>query len=252
MAGLTIQEIMKVVNRYIGVSGGYLGDFSYRTHAEFYYDYCNLDIDPYIYEGTTRQRFIAILEVQTPSNQAKILRGVINRFPPEAANAPSTRTLALQSELLNIINRLEQNSPIPNPSPKITSDLVKQAIVDTETLLQSSGAVSAIDRIHTALHAYLREVCKSADISYTQADSITKLLRFLRQQHPALQRLSSKSQDIERILQNFGSVLDSLSTIRNNSSLAHANEELLERDEAMLAINAARTIIHYLDAKLSS
>jgi hypothetical protein len=31
---LTPREVMKVVNRYIGVSGGYLGDFSYRTHAE--------------------------------------------------------------------------------------------------------------------------------------------------------------------------------------------------------------------------
>jgi hypothetical protein len=31
---LTPQEAMKVVNRYIGVEGGYLGDFSYRTHAE--------------------------------------------------------------------------------------------------------------------------------------------------------------------------------------------------------------------------
>jgi hypothetical protein len=34
-AGLTNGEVIQVVNRYIGVSGGYLGDFSYRTHAEF-------------------------------------------------------------------------------------------------------------------------------------------------------------------------------------------------------------------------
>jgi hypothetical protein len=31
MAGLTNREIMRVVNRYIGVHAGYLGDFSYRS-----------------------------------------------------------------------------------------------------------------------------------------------------------------------------------------------------------------------------
>ena len=54
---LTPQEVMKIVNRYIGVAGGYLGDFSYRTHAEFYPEYCDLDIDPNNYAGTTRERF---------------------------------------------------------------------------------------------------------------------------------------------------------------------------------------------------
>jgi hypothetical protein len=47
MAGLTRLEIMRIVNRYIGVSGGYLGDFSYRTHADFYPEYCDLGINPY-------------------------------------------------------------------------------------------------------------------------------------------------------------------------------------------------------------
>ena len=51
--GLSLAEIMKIVNRYIGVTGGYLGDFSYRTHADFYPEYCDLEIDPHRYEGTT-------------------------------------------------------------------------------------------------------------------------------------------------------------------------------------------------------
>ena len=36
MVGLSRGEIIRLVNSYIGVSGGYLGDFSSRTHAEFY------------------------------------------------------------------------------------------------------------------------------------------------------------------------------------------------------------------------
>jgi len=61
MLGMSKSEILKVVNLYIGVSGGYLGDFSYRTHAKFYPDYCDLDINPHEYGGTTRAQFISIL-----------------------------------------------------------------------------------------------------------------------------------------------------------------------------------------------
>lgn len=50
MAKLSRQEIYKVVNDYIGVSQGYLGDFSYRSHEEFYpyYWHCGrrLTADP--------------------------------------------------------------------------------------------------------------------------------------------------------------------------------------------------------------
>lgn len=54
MGGLSKKGIYFVVNHYIGVTGGYLGDFSYQTHSEFYGEYCDLDIDPFVYDGTTR------------------------------------------------------------------------------------------------------------------------------------------------------------------------------------------------------
>lgn len=37
---MSMKEILRVVNRYIGVEGGYLVGFSYRTHADFYPEYC--------------------------------------------------------------------------------------------------------------------------------------------------------------------------------------------------------------------
>jgi hypothetical protein len=69
--------MIQLVNSYIGVSGGYLGDFSYRTHADFYPEFCEVDVDPKDYEGTTRERFIAILQRSDPTIQARILRGVL-------------------------------------------------------------------------------------------------------------------------------------------------------------------------------
>ncbi len=250
-AGLTGQEIIRLVNRYIGGSGGYLGDFtSYRAYAEFYPEYCNLDIDINQYQGTIRTRFMTILENSPPDVQAKIVRGVLKRFPLDAPIKPGTRTKELYDEFSDIGARLEGASPVASPEPKITSAVVERAIADVEALIPTSGAVSGVDRIHTMLHGYLCEVCDRKNISYSQDDSMTRLFKILRQGHPAFQNFGMRSKEIERVLQSFANIMDALNPIRNNASVAHPNEELLEKDEAMLVINVARTLLNYLDAKI--
>jgi hypothetical protein len=254
MAGLTNPEIKKIVNRYIGVGvvdKGYLGDFSYRTHADFYPEYCELDIDPNEYQGTTHDRFTIILKGSFPHIQAKILRGVLERFPLDAQYAkPETRTKELYEELLNIAQRLEGTSPVSSPEPQITSTVVERAIADGELLIQSGDAVSGVDRIHTALHGYLLAVCKAEQIVSTKDENMTKLFKLLRNNHPAFRDSGTHSEDINRILQAFATIMDALNPIRNRGSIAHPNDELLNKEEAMLVINVARTLLHYLNSKL--
>src|SRR4249919_1293779 len=82
MTGLKSSEVHWVVQTYIGVNDGYLGDFSYRTHRDFYPAFCDLTIDPEGFPGkTTREKFIAILSESEPASQAAILRGVAKKFP---------------------------------------------------------------------------------------------------------------------------------------------------------------------------
>lgn len=82
-------------------------------------------------------------------------------------------------------------------------------------------------------------------------DGMTRLFKLIRQQHPSFQNLGARSQDIERILQSFANIMDALNPIRNTASVAHPNADLLKKDEAMLVVNSARTLLHYLNAKLS-
>jgi len=251
MTGLSNQEIMVIINNYIGVSrDGYLGDFSYQSHKNFYPEFCGLNIDPEKYEGTTRKRFFEVISNSTTDVQSKIVLGVLERFPISAENKPATRTKDLYDNLVGLAKRLEGASPISSPTPKTTSSIVNRAISDIDTLINSSsGPVSGVDRIHTALHGYLQTVCDKEKITYAKEDSMAKLFKLLRQHHPALQNLGPHSQEIERVLHSFATVLDALNPIRNNASVAHPTNNLLERDEAMLVINSARTIIHYLDSK---
>jgi len=256
MSGLTNPEIAKIVNRYIGVgviSKGYLGDFSYKTHADFYPEYCELDIDPNQYQGTTCEKFTNILKSSSPHIQAKILRGVLERFSLDGQYAkPETRTRELYEELLNIAQKLEGISSVSSPEPQITSTVVERAIADGELLIQSGEAVSGVDRIHTALHGYLLAVCKAEEIVSSKDENMTKLFKLLRNKHPALRDSGTHSEDINRILQAFAIIMDALNPVRNRGSVAHPNDELLNKEEAMLVINVARTLLHYLDSKLTT
>ncbi|HGM4786737.1 abortive infection family protein [Stenotrophomonas maltophilia] len=250
MEGLRPTEIHWIISHYIGVSGGYLGDFTYSSHREFYAAYCDLTIDPEDYPGTTRQRFLAVLSSADPQTQAAIVRGVARRFP---VGSEVQRTLDARSKLLAMAKRCNQVAAVEPTSPRLASELVRQALADAASLLEVQGPVSALDRVHTALHGYLKTVCRSAglDLASLPADpGVTQVFKLMRESHPALRDMGVQDDAMRKIVFSIGNILDSLNPLRNRGSLAHANDQLVERDEALLAINLTRSIIQYLDSKI--
>jgi hypothetical protein len=248
--GLTPGEITRVVNQYIGVSGGYLGDFSYRTHADFYLEYCDLDdVDPYQLEGTTRERFIEILSTRAPRDQSKILRGVLERFPIDGADAPPRRA-KLADDIRLWIQRIEFGSPVAGKVPVQTREVVVRALADAEQMLHTTGATSGVDRVHTALHGHLLALCEQVGVATPSDASMTTIFKALRREHPRLSDLGPRRQDIEKVLNAASSIFDALGPVRNRASVAHPNLDLLAEPEAMLVINVGRTLLNYLDAKL--
>lgn len=251
MFGLSKQDVMVIVNRWIGVKAGYLGDFTYRTHEEFYPEYCGVDYDPNDFEGTTRQKFISVLSAAAPPDQAKIVRGVLERFPMEAEDAPPTRNAELRERLVALVEGIERQGGIASPSPKVSSEAVRRALSDSETLLGTAEAGNVIDRVHTAFHGHLLAVCEDAGLTVKEDSSITQLFKALRTQHPGMQIGGPRSQDIGRVLGAMATIIDSLQPLRNRASLAHPNPHFLADPEALLVINSVRTIFHYLDQRLS-
>ncbi len=140
--------------------------------------------------------------------------------------------------------------PVPPPSLTVSSASVDRALRDAEALLTSTGPSSAVDRVHTALHGYLRAACARAGIGVDPSASLTSLFKALRQAHSAFLDQGPRGSDIGRIGNALANILDAMNPLRNVASNAHPNEDVLKGPEAMLVINAARTILHYLDAKL--
>lgn len=247
-------EIKRLIQKWIGVTSGYLGDFSYASHEAFYVD-LKLPIDPSRYEGTTRARFSQILEEGRPDVQATILGGILQKYPT-GSDVPSgsgaTRTPELAAEIQGWIARLRGTAPVLAPALLAgTSAVVERALSDAEELLRTNGPTSCVDRVHTALHGYLLDVCRASGLTVTDDSSLTSLVKLLREGHPAFALLGPRPNDVMVVLRALATIVDKLNPLRNNTSVAHPNTDLLPPEEAMLVVNVVRTLLHYLDAKLT-
>ena len=248
---LSKQQVMQVVSRYIGVEGGYLGDFSYRTHSEFYPEFCDIDdIFPDEIAGTTRERFIQILSTQSADRQARILRGVLERFPVDGRPEPRSK---FKPQIEAWIAELDGEPIVASPKVEAasTSEVVRRALSDSEGLLRTGSPVSAVDRIHTALHGHLKALCAAESIDLPDAATLQKAMKELRTHHSKLKPSGARAGEVSQVLYSMAATLDALNTIRNNASAAHPNDDLLGDPEALLAINAGRTIFTYVAQKTS-
>jgi hypothetical protein len=131
-----------------------------------------------------------------------------------------------------------------------SGDVVLVALDDAEHLMRVRGPVSAVDRLHTALHGYFRSLCVDASIAVADDASLTALFKALRTAHPILKNLGSYDNDLGRVLHGFANAIDAINSLRNNGSIAHPSEDLLGEPEAHLAVNATRTIFNYIRAKV--
>lgn len=141
---------------------------------------------------------------------------------------------------------------VQSPTPTVTMEVVDRALRDAEILLTQSDPVSAVDRVHTALHGYLLAECRKAGIPIEVADpNSARLFGLIREHHPALAQIGPEPRQVTTLVRSMGAIVGALEPLRNRGSVAHPNGELLEPAEARLFINSVRTILHYLAAKLS-
>lgn len=248
-------EIYSLVYDYIGVEGGYLKEFTYRLHNEFYPRFCGFTVDvPGVRAriGTTKEAFIAILRDAESEHQARIVEGVFAFLPLERFPA-SERAFkaAARNTLLNAVARIRGQGVAVDDLGQ-ASESVRRALRDAAVLIEENGNVSGVDRVHTALHGYLRALCASNGVSFNQDADAVKLLRMLRDQVPALKPTGARHAEIVKIQNALATILDALGPIRNQASMAHPNDNLLDVAEAALTIDATRTLLNYLNRKLGT
>lgn len=130
------------------------------------------------------------------------------------------------------------------------SQVALAALADARALLETRGPTSAVDRVHTGLHGFLKSTCSEAGIVFQADATPNQLLKSLLEEHPALLNLGPRGEQMRRLIKTSASIVDSMGTLRNRASLAHPNEELLDEDEALFVINLGRSLLTFLDSKI--
>lgn len=193
-----------------------------------------------LYMKVPMDRYLELADLHVDAH-GKVLGSAIARAMAEVAR--SVRFVAVE------LNTADGPAPVSSPVLAVTSDVVERALSDAERLVASQGATSGVDRVHTAFHGYLRARLEAQAIPYPPAAGVTDLFKLLRSAHTAFSASGPHQQEVDKILRSLANVVDALNPVRNHASVAHANSTLLPQAEAMLVINAVRTLLHYVDAK---
>jgi len=138
-AGMTEHEIMRLVNRYIGVSAGTLAcrsRFSYRTHGDFYSEYCDLNVSFEGHEERLARRFMSILAFARDERPGEGPSRRDRALSARRTGAPTTRPSAHRTSWRSSPGSNQDRSSLTSHR-RSRADVVLRALTDAETLIQN-------------------------------------------------------------------------------------------------------------------
>lgn len=126
------------------------------------------------------------------------------------------------------------------------NNMVNETIEDADNSMVQGDYDHAFDRIHTAIHAYFRNLLENFDIEFDRGDNILKLYKVIQREILNRTDNSSSKKRVEQILRSANGIIQALNEIRNNNSFAHPNDQIILKDEAKLALEIAKSLVDYL------
>ena len=134
----------------------------------------------------------------------------------------------------------EEVADVEVDEEEMPNDIIRSALADVQLLISDNRPADAVDRIHTALHAFARQKCTDLgeDGERTLIADMSAISKYYRDNH---------NEDGAKILSSLNKFLDVLNDARNKRSLAHPNSSLMDNPESVLLINVAKSIMKYLN-----
>lgn len=152
------------------------------------------------------------------------------------------------SELLKMLNESEDTiDSIDFSSIATRSGTIQKAIDDAEVFIRDGKFDSAVDRVHTAFHGYLRQLLSEHSVTFESDDSLTSLYAKLHAYYGNEIKPSEVGNRIKAILRSASGMMNAVNELRNNNTIAHPNGQLIQAREARLVIRLVNTIVDYIE-----
>ena len=236
-----------------GMGSGYVLDFSDRTFQEYLGETTGIDIydKKYNYSsGSKANRLRGLWKVETNYVVAKVLGSLLEYWMAKVQSGQYDYYSEedIYKSCLRVVERLKLDSPVSQLEAFNTQQEDKDFNLLAKSIRESiekNEPEVALDRLHTYVIKFVRQLCEQHSISFGKDDPLHSLfgkyVKFL----SAENRLDSIM--TERILKAAISILDAFNDIRNNKSLAHDNP-LLNYHESILIFNSVTSTIKFIES----
>lgn len=253
MSNLSSIEKLKL-EKLFGMSSGYVLDFSNRTFQEFILDNLSIDIydEKYDYQsGSKANHLRAFWNTESVYLVSKLLSALLEYWKTQ--NLLDLREIEqpeqdLFDECQKIVEKLQQEGIVENiESIQPYSDdkdfsLLAKSIREG---IQRNEPEAELDRLHTYVVKYIRQLCDKYEISYNRNTPLHSLfggyVKFLKHSDMI------ESEMTERILKSSISIMESFNKVRNDQSFAHDNP-ILNYSESILIFNNIVSSIKFIQS----
>ena len=232
------------------MKSGYVCDFTNRTFEEFVREHTGVDIYSQKYSGSKANRLRAFWKTESTHVVAKLLAEMIEYWKLQKATplyGYQVFNPSLYEECKKIAARLKDENAVdieaitPNSSDK-DFELLAQSIKES---INKNQPEQALDRLHTFIIKYVRELCSRHGIAFDKETPLHSLfglyVKFL-QNNSLIESVMS-----QRILKSSISVFDAFNDVRNNQSFAHDNP-ILNKNEAALIFNDISNTLRFIES----
>ncbi|HEY4355854.1 MAG TPA: abortive infection family protein [Acidobacteriaceae bacterium] len=236
MAKLSFDE-SELLQRVLSLKNGYVLDFTNRAFSDFVKD--AIGTDPYSgkYEkyGTSKAKLLrCLIEHEDESIVSTLLLALLARekkLPNLEVYPPITEREREDAE--NIALRLggQPRTELPDLTLADAHGVFRRIRIEVESCIRTKAYDTGLDRLHTFLTMYLRLLIVSTG-GPTQSQDIPlhSLMGIYLKSLPHKEKQVSEM--TLRILRSTISTLESFNSVRNNHSLAHPTDQLIQKDEA--------------------
>ncbi len=152
------------------------------------------------------------------------------------------------SPLLKMLRESEENcTDVSFQQIAARSGTVQKAVEDAEVFIREGRYDSAVDRVHTAFHGYLRQVLTEHGVTYGVEDGLPALFAKLHGYYGDSIQPPDVAERLKTILRSAGGMINAVNELRNNNTIAHPNGELIQKREAQLVIRIVNAVVDYVE-----
>lgn len=253
MSDLTPFDKLKLEKLY-EMKDGCVLDFTNKTFSDFILDSVEIDIyeEKFNYYTTSKaNRLRRFWEIESNFIVAKLTTDMAQYWKSQKLikNLEITKNEdSLYTECIKIADRLKNEKQILNQNV-ITGEFddkeISRLLNDIQNNIKIDQPQLVLDRLHTYLVSYFRNLCKKHDIEYFQNDTINNLCGKYKKHLEANSLIETEMS--KRIIGSIISLLESFNSIRNDKSFAHDNE-ILSYAESVFVIENVLSILKFIES----